>query len=117
MTEQTERRSRMRIDYEAAITLCPQDAPSITGHCANVSMDGLLVKSGSSLAVGTACGVKIILQGPSSSLTIDIEGEVSRCAKGTLAVRFKNNLEWWAIFTIYSQYSGNISVTDSLSCP
>jgi hypothetical protein len=44
-------------------------------------------------------------------------GAVARSGEGYLAVQFYNNLEWWAIFTIYAQYSGNTPVDKSLYCP
>lgn len=112
-----ERRSRLRIDYRALITICIEGQPAITGECTNVSMDGVFVLTTKKLAVGSKCGVKIALQGPSSTLTIDIKGTVSRSSHDSLAIQFQNNLEWWAIFTIYTQYSGNQSTDSSLCSP
>ncbi len=117
MAELTEKRSRLRIDYEAAITICPEGLEPIEGQCSNVSMDGIFVKTESVLKVGTACAAKIVLQGPNSTLTIDIDGVVSRAEDGAVAVQFRDNLEWWAIFTIYAQYSGNIPMDGSICCP
>ncbi len=116
MSDYNEKRSRLRIDYEATVTICPKGQGSIKGKCSNVSMDGIYLHIDSLLAVETECGVQIVLQGPNSTLTIDIDGVVARSEKGIMAIQFKDNLEWWAIFTIYAQYSGNSPTGSSLCC-
>ena len=116
MTEQNEKRSRLRVDYEAVVTICTREQDALVGQCANVSMDGILVQVDTLLPMDTDCGVKIVLQGPNSTLTIDIVGVVARSEDGYIAVKFLNNLEWWAIFTIYAQYSGNKAMNTSLCC-
>ncbi len=118
MQEFIERRSRVRIDYSAAITICPEgaDAP-VKGSCTNVSMDGIYIKTNDILADGVVCGVKIVLQGENSTLSVDIVGTVARSEDGAIAVQFQKNLEWWAIFTIYAQYSGKIAKGCPLCCP
>ena len=67
--------------------------------------------------MGTVCGAKIVLQGPNSTLTIDIAGVVARSEVGSIAIQFHDNLEWWAIFTIYAQYSGNGPMGNSQGSP
>ena len=110
MTDFIDKRSRLRIDYEAAVTIFPEGQESIKGQSSNVSMDGIYVNTDSPLPVGTICNAKIVLQGPNSTLTIDIAGVVTRSGKDSIAIQFCDNLEWWAIFTIYGQYSGNGSM-------
>ena len=117
MSEQSERRSRLRIDYTAAMIICPKGEAPITGQCVNVSMDGIFMETQKVVPVGAECGVQISLQGPNSTLTIDVEGVVVRSGSGSLGLRFRDNLEWWAIFTIYAQYSGNPPTDRSLCCP
>lgn len=107
MAKFKERRSRVRIDYDAMVVICPKGQPTSAGYGANVSMDGILVKTQTLLPVGTECGIRISLQGHNSTLTIDITGVVARGGEGCLGLQFYDNLEWWAIFTIYAQYSGN----------
>ncbi len=117
MKEYVEKRSRVRIDYKAAITICPKGYSSIQGQSANVSMDGIFIHAENEVPSGVVCGVKIVLQGPNSRLSIDIEGVVARTEEGAIAVQFRDNLEWWAIFTIFTQYSGNIPKGSPLCCP
>ena len=117
MQEFVERRSRVRIDYSASITVCPQgSASAVKGACVNVSMDGILIETDDILADGVVCGVKIVLQGENSTLAVDIVGNVARSEDGGIAIQFHENLEWWAIFTIYAQYSGNIAKKGCLLC-
>lgn len=42
----------------------------------------------------------MVLPGPNSTLTIDIDGVVARSAEGEVVRRY--SLERWAIFTIYA---------------
>lgn len=117
MADFIEKRSRSRIDYVASITICPSGQSPLRGACTNVSMDGIYVETDQAVDVGIECGAKIILQGPNSTLTIDIIGVVVRSEDGFVALQFSDNLEWWAIFTIYAQYSGNSLKGGSLCCP
>ncbi len=117
MKKYVEKRSRVRIDYKAAITICPNGYSSIQGQSANVSMDGVFIRAENEVPSGVVCGVNMVLQGPNSKLSIDIDGVVARTEEGALAVQFRNNLEWWAIFTIYAQYSGNSPTGNSLCFP
>lgn len=116
MADYIEKRSRVRIDYEAGVTICPEGLEAIEGKCLNVSMDGIFFKTDSLLPVGTKCCAKIVLQGLNSTLSIDIIGVVARFEEGFMAIQFSDNLEWWAIFTIYAQYSGNSPMGNSHCC-
>ncbi len=117
MAKFKERRSRVRIDYDAVVVICPKGKPTITGYGTNVSMAGIFVKTQALLPVATECGIQISLQGPNSTLTINIAGIVARVGEEGVGLQFYDNLEWWAIFTIYAQYSGNPPTNCSLCCP
>ena len=110
MGEKSERRGRSRVNYAASVVIRPNGYDfEICGQSTDISMNGLHAVSKCDVPNGTNCEVLMFLQGKNSLLTMEIGGEVTRCADDGIAVRFDDDLEWWAIFTIYSQFSGQFS--------
>lgn len=105
-----EKRNRLRVDYEASVIIQPQGLDQeICGRSTNISMTGLYASSDFAVEAGTPCEVSIFLQGQNSLLTMEIGGTVVRSNEGGIAVQFDNDLEWWAIFTIYAQFNGRMA--------
>lgn len=106
----TEKRHRLRVDYEASVIIHPKDHDfEICGRSTNISMTGLFAASEHEVEAGTPCEVSIFLQGQNSLLTMEIAGQVIRSEDDGIAVQFNNDLEWWAIFTIYAQFNGRLA--------
>lgn len=105
-----EKRHRLRVDYEATVIIQPTGHESeICGRSTNISMNGLFVASDYDVDDDTPCEVSIFLQGQNSLLTLEIGGTVVRRVDDGIAVQFDNDLEWWAIFTIYAQFNGRLA--------
>ncbi|MBU0945659.1 MAG: PilZ domain-containing protein [Proteobacteria bacterium] len=74
----------------------------------DISITGMYVGLEKSLSPGTICSIQIFIKGKHSDLILDdIEGEVVREGEGGMAIRFTSNMEWFVLFTIYSQYARN----------
>lgn len=54
----------------------------------NISVGGCLIRTEADLEVGTVCGLRLFLGGPSSELVVRVRGEVVRSIAGALAIRF-----------------------------
>jgi hypothetical protein len=79
-----ERRQFYRVSPHMTVRLEPAGMPPISGHVANVSMQGLLVSCSGSAPVGTACAVTISLGAPDAA--IRGHAMVVRVDPGTLAM-------------------------------
>lgn len=64
------------------------DGSEVVGLLDNISMRGLFLPSDHEVAVGSACDVTIYLGGRDSGLSLDVKGEVARCADGGIGIRF-----------------------------
>ena len=67
-------------------------------------MGGIYIEAGDLFDPGTVCEVEVVLTARHSKIVLHIQGEVTRNDGKGLAVRFDNDMEWWAIFAIYGQY-------------
>ena len=54
----------------------------------DVSMKGLFVHTGKTLPIGTACQVKLMLEGGQGEPSIDVHGQVVRVTNAGMAVEF-----------------------------
>ena len=54
----------------------------------DVSMKGLFVHTGKTLPIGTACQVKLMLEGSQGEPSIDVRGRVVRVTNAGMAVEF-----------------------------
>lgn len=103
-----DKRKRLRISFSAQTRILDtENGKDYPVAMTDISMNGLSGASeGIPLKRGQNCNVEIIIPGKSSRLILEISGRIARNEKGTVAVEFENDLEWWAIFSIYRPYGG-----------
>ena len=53
-------------------------------------------------------GIYYPIKGKSNTLTMDMKGKIARQNVSGIGVEFDNDLEWWAIFAIYSEYGKSV---------
>lgn len=104
-----ERRQRKRVLFETKVNIRTADGSKFCNATSrNIGMGGIYLETGDLLDPETGCEVEIILTAKHSHIILHIKGEVTRTDGNGLAIRFENDLEWWALFAIYGQY-GNPS--------
>jgi len=96
------------IDFITNVVLTLSDQNLVvSGHTENLSISGLFMQplvSGDSIDIGESCTVKIMLRGDRSNLFIDdLAGEIVSCDEQGVGVRFKDRLEWYALFHIFGK--------------
>ena len=70
----------------------------------NISMNGIFVETDQMIPLDTPCGIEVVITAPHSRLVIETEGLVSRHDPKGLGVKFKNDLEWFAFFSIFEYW-------------
>jgi len=70
----------------------------------NISMNGIFVETDKIIPLNTPCHIEVIITAPHSRLAIETMGFVSRIAPAGLGIKFKNNMEWFAFFSIFEHY-------------
>lgn len=104
-----ERRQRNRVVFETRVNVKSIDETFISeGTSKNIGMGGIYIEIPDFLGPQTPCDVEIVLNARHSHIILHIKGNVSRIDDKGMAVKFDNDLEWWALFAIYGQY-GNPS--------
>lgn len=100
------KRKRLRINFSASAVITePETGSDYSIAMTDISMNGLRgISDGIPLKKGQRCDLKIIIPGKASRLIIETTGKVARNEKGSVAVNFEGDLEWWAIFSIYKPY-------------
>lgn len=100
-----EKRHRNRVVFETRVNVKSIDETFISeGISKNIGMGGIYIEMPDFLGPETPCDVEIILNARHSHLVLHIKGDVSRIDEKGMAVKFDNDLEWWALFAIYGQY-------------
>jgi hypothetical protein len=110
MRSYKDKRKRLRIEFKTQVQLYfePLDL-TLSAHMKNISMNGLFVETDHLIPVNTPCRITVIINAPTSRLTIETEGFVCRQDPSGFGVKFKNNMEWFAFFSIYEHYGKNHS--------
>ncbi len=104
-----ERRHRNRVLFETRVNVRSADEVFVyEGISKNIGMGGVYIEMPAFLDPETICDIEIILSARHSNLVLHIKGRVVRNDERGMAVKFSNDLEWWALFAIYGQY-GNPS--------
>lgn len=103
-----DKRKRLRINFSAQTKLIDKEnGNTYSVSMTDISMNGLSGTSdGIPFKSGQSCDVEIIIPGRASRLILEISGRIARIENETVAVEFDNDLEWWAIFSIYKPYGG-----------
>lgn len=100
----TERRKRLRIPFNTSVVVQTASKKKIEGELNDISINGIYIKSDTVLKSGESCEVKILITGKSNELRLKAEGWVARKGENGIGIQFKDDLEWWTIFSIYSTY-------------
>jgi len=102
MSAENEKRQRTRIPVDARVILHAESkAFFLDGITRDISMRGLYAKIDFGFPIGTECQVEIVLTGHSSELSIKLNGTIVRREDGGCGVIFKNDLEWWPVFSVH----------------
>lgn len=103
-----DKRKRLRINFSAQTKILDiENGKDYSVAMTDISMNGLSGTSeGIPLKNGQNCNLEIIIPGKTSRLILEISGKIARIDGATVAVEFDNDLEWWAIFSIYKPYGG-----------
>jgi len=71
----------------------------------NISITGMYVKTDQKLPKDTPCTIEIVISGRDSRLVIDsIQAVVVRNDSEGIGFSFISNMEWYALFNIYTHY-------------
>ena len=81
------------------------DGKKVKGEIGDISIDGLFLKTNGMLYKDTPCEAKIFIIGRDSKLVLLVKGKVVRHDPLGVGIRFDSNLEWWAMFSIFSLYT------------
>ncbi len=101
-----EKRKRLRISFTARTRIFDPETGSVCDvGLTDISMNGMSgTASDIPIKSGQYCVVEIIIPGKSSRLILEVHGKVARNTGNVIAVEFENDLEWWAIFSIYKPF-------------
>jgi len=98
-------RKYLRVSFEAQVKLRFKMIDVVlNAKMKNISINGIFVKTDKIIALNTPCDIEVIVTAPNSKLTIETKGFVSRLDPSGLGVKFKNNIEWFAFFSIFEHY-------------
>ncbi len=84
------KRKNMRIDFNARVIL-KSDGHTILSDAdsKDISLKGMFIKTDQALQVGTPCELELILSGTSTSLSLAMQGKITRQADDGLGVSFE----------------------------
>ena len=83
-----EKRRFTRVPYKVSAAIMANDFSCRAEEILNLSIGGCLLPVKADLERGTGCHLKIVMAGTTSELSIQVKGEIMRCAKGTIAIKF-----------------------------
>jgi hypothetical protein len=99
------KRKRLRVSFGTQVQMKFETINVIlTAKMKNISMNGIFIETDKIIPLNTPCAIEVIIRAPHSKLTIETVGFVSRHAPTGLGVKFKNNMEWFAFFSIFEHY-------------
>jgi hypothetical protein len=99
------KRKRIRISFDAQVNIVFETVDVILNtRMKNISMNGIFVETDKTIPLNTPCHIEVIVTAPHSRLTIETMGFVSRYDPAGLGIKFKNNMEWFAFFSIFEHY-------------
>lgn len=103
---ENDKRKRLRISFATkTMIIDPENRKNYEVAMSDISMNGMRgAISGIPMQNGQSCCVEIIIPGKTSRLILEVNGKIARKTDESIAVEFENDLEWWAIFSIYKPY-------------
>ncbi len=100
-----DKRRRMRIQFETQVFLRFDDRDTVLeAYLKNISMNGIFVETGEAIDLHAPCRVEVILNAANSRLTMETQGRVCRHEDSGLGIEFANDIEWFALFSIFEPY-------------
>jgi len=105
MKHNNKKRQRLRIPFETTATLRFVELDRVLiAKMKNISMNGIFVETDKSIPIDTPCRIEVIITAKNSRITMETDGFVSRHDPDGLGVQFKDNIEWFAFFSIFEHY-------------
>jgi len=105
MDSTEDKRRRIRIQFETQVFLgFDSRDTTLEASIKNISMNGIFVETRESIDLHTPCRVEVILNAANSRLTMETQGSVCRHDAAGLGIEFKNDIEWFALFSIFEHY-------------
>lgn len=105
MDAREEKRKRLRISFETRALLHFQSLDAaLEARMKNISMNGIFVETDKAVALNTPCRVEVIITAANSKITMETEGYIARHDPAGLGIAFKNQMEWFALFSIFEHY-------------
>lgn len=104
-----------RTEFNAQVEVQTKDkSQTLRGEMTDVSMFGMFVKVDGTLPIQSLCDLRIFISARNSSLALEnIEGVVVRQEDHGVGIRFTSNMEWYALFNVYSCY-GRCGIVNSV---
>lgn len=95
-----------RTEFYAQVEVQTKDKQqTLHGAMTDVSMFGAFLKVTETLPVNSLCDLNITISARNSRLVLEkIEGIVVRQEEEGIGIRFTSNMEWYALFNVYSCY-------------
>lgn len=104
-------RQRLRVNCSARVHVETRDRRIIRGRLRDVGMESLYLFFDSDsepfLIYGEKVNVKVTMQRDSSSLTIELDGNVARMDDSGFVVQFSRSLRWWPVFILFPNLQEN----------
>lgn len=98
-------RKRIRVSFDAQVNIIFETVDVVLStRMKNISMNGIFVETDKTIPLNTPCHIEVIVTAPNSRLTIETMGFVSRLDPAGLGIKFKNDMEWFAFFSIFEHY-------------
>ncbi len=83
-----EKRQSTRVQFRVQAKITVNDIKYTSDQISNLSIGGCLLPIQAEWEPGTPCRLDILMSGTSSELSVQIDGNIHRCDKGAVAVRF-----------------------------
>ena len=89
MATENEKRKNMRIDFKTRVILKSAEQTILSdADSRDISLKGMFVKTDQAIQVGTPCELELILSGASTSLSLSMQGKITRQADDGLGISF-----------------------------
>lgn len=104
-------RQRLRVNCNARVLVETGDRRVIRGRLRDVGLQSLYLfldsDSEAFLIYGEKVQVKVTMQRDNSSLTIELDGNVTRMDDSGFVVQFSRSLRWWPVFIMFPRLPEN----------
>ncbi len=88
MTKDRNEREFSLVDVAIAVEVMRPDEDPVVGEVEVISMNGMLIRTPSTLPAGLNCRARLVLRGGVESIAFDVSAEVVRSHEETIALAF-----------------------------